>query len=259
MTAGRLAGHRALITRPRERAQELCFLLEDEGAEVIALPLLELQPPEDPRPLRAAAERVGRFQWIALCSPSAVAALVEAVREAGTFPELRRAHLAAVGPATARAVRAHGLDVDRQVEQGGGAALFEALRPDLRPGDQVLLPAAAEGRPELEAALRDAGAEVTRVCAYRSVKQGLPAEAMELLRRAPPTLALFGSPRTAEALLEALGEQEARALLAGAKLVAIGPTTRAAIESLGFTVAGTAVRPTAEALVDAAAEAAQAP
>ncbi|HZA52583.1 MAG TPA: uroporphyrinogen-III synthase, partial [Myxococcaceae bacterium] len=59
MSAGaRLQGVRVLVTRPRDRAGELCFLLEDEGAEVVSIPLLELLPPEDPRPLRAAAERI---------------------------------------------------------------------------------------------------------------------------------------------------------------------------------------------------------
>jgi len=52
----RLAGVRVLVPRPRERAEQICFLLEDEGAEVLAIPLLELEPPGDPRPLRAAAE-----------------------------------------------------------------------------------------------------------------------------------------------------------------------------------------------------------
>ena len=54
--ASRLRGVRVLVPRPRERAQALCFLLEEEGAEVVALPLLELEPPTDPRPLQAAAE-----------------------------------------------------------------------------------------------------------------------------------------------------------------------------------------------------------
>ena len=58
----RLEGIRVLVTRPRERSEELCFLLEDEGAQVLHVPLLELRPPEDPRPLVAAAEEGRREQ-----------------------------------------------------------------------------------------------------------------------------------------------------------------------------------------------------
>jgi hypothetical protein len=62
---------RVLVPRPRERAEPLCFLLEDEGAEVLAFPLLELEPPSDPRPLQAAAELLRRFGWVAFASERA--------------------------------------------------------------------------------------------------------------------------------------------------------------------------------------------
>jgi len=255
MTAGRLQDVHALVTRPRARAEELCFLLEDEGAKVTALPLLELVPPEDPRPLQAAAERLSRFDWVAFSSPSGVAALVDAARQAGTFDQLRRARLAAVGPRTARALQSHGLSAEHQADAGGGAALAEAMRPSLHPGDRVLLPAAADGRPELGEALETLGAEATRVCAYRALQAELDAALVAGLERDPPALAFFGSPRTAEALWDALGPDRARALLARAASIAVGPTTRAALDELGVPRAATAHRPTPEAMVDAAVSA----
>lgn len=255
MSAGRLQDVHALVARPRERAEELCFLLEDEGARVTALPLLELVAPEDPRPLQAAAERLSRFDWVAFASPSGVAALVDAARRAGTFDQLRRARLAAVGPRTARALKAHGLSVEHQAEVGGGAALAQVMRPSLHAGDRVLLPAAADGRPELREALEALGAEPTQVCAYRALKAELDPEVVAALERDLPAVAFFGSPRTAEALWDALGPDRARALLARAASIAIGPTTRAALEELGAPRAATAERPTPESMVDAAAAA----
>ena len=99
------------MTRPRERAEELCFLLEDEGAQVLHVPLLELLPPEDPRPLKAAAESIQRYKWVVFASVSAVEALLEALREAGTTRMLSQSRLAVVGPRTARAVERHGWTV----------------------------------------------------------------------------------------------------------------------------------------------------
>ena len=246
----RLKGVRVLVTRPRERSAELCFLLEDEGADVLSLPLLELVPPEDPRPLRAAAERVGRWQWIVFASPSGVQSLVEAVREAGASDVLYRARIAAVGPKTAQTVRSYGLPVTAQPAEGTGAALFEAMKPELLEGDEVLLPAAEEGRRELQEALEAAGHRVTRVVAYRSERADIAPEQVEGLVRAPPEVVLFGSPRTAEAFLEAMGER-ARALLATARVVAIGPTTAHALEHMEIPVADVADTPTSEALVEA--------
>ena len=80
MSGLRLSGLRVVVTRPRQRSEELCFLLEEEGAEVVALPMLELEPPTDARGLRAAADTLGRFSWVAFASPAGVESLVEAAR-----------------------------------------------------------------------------------------------------------------------------------------------------------------------------------
>ncbi|PTL77419.1 uroporphyrinogen-III synthase [Vitiosangium sp. GDMCC 1.1324] len=247
----RLEGIRVLVTRPRERSEELCFLLEDEGAEVLHVPLLELLPPENPRPLMAAAESIQRYKWVVFASPSAVESLMEALREAGTTELLARVRIAAVGPRTARTVEGYGLNVFVESPEGTGAGLYEAMRPALDPEDEVLLPAAEEGRRELEDALREHGLRVTRVTAYRSASVPLPPEAQAQLQASPPHVALFASPRTVEAFLEAAG----RELLGAARLVAIGPTTAAALTRLGLPVAAVADRPTPEALVEATIQA----
>jgi uroporphyrinogen-III synthase len=247
----RLRGIRVLVTRPRERAGELCFLLEDEGAEVVALPLLELLPPEDPRPLRAAGEHVRRYAWIAFASPSAVQAVADAVREAGTWEDFRRIKVATVGPRTAEVAREYGLSVEIEADVATGAGLAEALERAVRPGEELLLPVAEDGRREIFDALSSAGVRVTRVVAYRSVRAEVDAAAMAALFASPPDVALFGSPRTIEAFLELTGER-GRAVLASARRVAIGPTTASALERLGLPPATVADRPTVEGLLEAA-------
>lgn len=250
MEPGRLVGKRVLVTRPRGRALELCFLLEDEGAEVLTVPVLELLPPQDPRPLRAAAEHVQRYAWIAFASPLAVDALVDAVRQAGTSGALGRVRIAAVGPRTAKQAQNAGLTPVVTVESGGGEALAEAMRPLLHAGDEVLLPAAEHGRDELHQALADAGAQVTRVVAYRSERTPIDPPTLASLREAPPDAVIFGSPRTAEAFLEALGEG-GRALTGRMRRVAIGSTTAHALEHLGLAADAVATAPTPEGLLDA--------
>ncbi|SET51136.1 uroporphyrinogen-III synthase [Stigmatella erecta] len=236
-----------LVTRPKERVEELCFLLEDEGAEVMSLPVLELRPPEDARPLAAAAESIQRYRWVVFASPSAVEALMEALREAGTLDRLNHVRIAVVGPRTARTAEGYGLTVAAEPAEATGLGLFEAIREALHPDDEVLLPAGEEGRRELELALREHGVRVTRVTAYRSTPAELPPEAHAALGQTPPDVVLFASPRTAELFLEAMGA----AGLGQAKVVAIGPTTAGALARLGVEVAAVAERPTSEGLVDA--------
>ncbi|MGO8970284.1 MAG: uroporphyrinogen-III synthase [Myxococcaceae bacterium] len=271
MSGPRLQGLRILVTRPRNRSEELCFLLEEEGAEVVALPMLELEPPSDGRALRAAAETLGRFSWVAFASVAGVEALAEAARVAGTTAALRRLKVAVVGAATARAALTAGLQVHLVCEGGTGTALGKELAQTLLPSDEVLLPTAEEGRPELEAAFAETttaqlateappsakrGTPVrapglTRVPAYRSTRLEVAEEVWADLRARPPVAVLFASPRTAEAFLEAGG----RAVLAQARVVAIGPTTAAALASSGFKADGVAERPSSAELVEAAVRA----
>jgi uroporphyrinogen-III synthase len=270
VTGSRLHGLRVVVTRPRARSEELCFLLEEEGAEVVALPMLELEPPTDGRGLRAAAETLGRFSWVAFASASGVEALAEAARTAGTGAVLRRLSVAVVGPGTARAARAAGLEVALESKGGTGAALGRELAPRLRVQDEVLLPAAEDGRPELEAALAEAtlglakvpqsglevalvpaGPSFTRVAAYRSAPLPVEETVWADLRSRPPAAVFFASPRTAEAFLEAGG----RPVLALARAVAIGPTTATALAALGFPAAGVAESPGPAAFVEAAVRA----
>ena len=248
----RLAGVRVLVPRPRERAEQICFLLEDEGAEVLAVPLLELEPPSDPRPLRAAAELLRRFDWVAFASERAVTALVEASRTAGTLEVLRTRKLAAVGPGTAAALTAHGLEATLVASVSTGEGLAEAMLPRLQPGEGVLLPAAEEGRRALETGLVAAGVAVERVAAYRARPAGAAPEGWAEVVAHPPRCVLFGSPRTVQAFLSLPG---AEALVPRVRAVAVGPTTAAALRSRGWEPAAIASAPTPPEWVEAAVRA----
>ena len=248
----RLAGVRVLVPRPRERAEQICFLLEDEGAEVLAVPLLELEPPTDPRPLQAAAELLRRFAWVAFASERGVTALVEASRTAGTLQVLRTRKLAAVGPGTASALTAHGLEPTLVASVSTGEGLAEALVPRLQPGEVVLLPAAEQGRRGLEEGLAAAGVVVERVAAYRSRPAGSAPEGWAEVVAHPPRCVLFGSPRTVEAFLALPG---AKALVPRVQAVAVGPTTAAALRAQGWEPAAIASAPTPPEWVEAAVRA----
>jgi len=245
---GRLGGERVWVTRPRERAEALCFLLEDEGAEVVALPLLELQPPADERPLLAAAAHVQRYRWVLFTSPSGVEAFVEAARHEGALERLKRVKLGAVGPRTADTVRSFGLVVTAEAELATGPGLFAAMQEDLQAGDEVLLPVAETARPELHALLVEKGVEVTRVVAYRASQVEPDDVVLAQLEAAPPTAIVLASPRTVEALVATAA---GRALAAKARRIAIGPTTAKALEDAGLAPTAIAGQPTSEGLIEA--------
>lgn len=66
-----LAGRRVVVTRPAEQAGELARKIEARGGVAVRFPVLAIFDAGDPRPLRAAAERIGDFDYAVFVSPNA--------------------------------------------------------------------------------------------------------------------------------------------------------------------------------------------
>ena len=79
--------------------------------------------------------------------------------------------VAAIGPGTARALRAHGIEADVVPERAVAEGLVEALA-DV-PVQRALIARAAEGRDVLPDALRERGASVDVVALYETVPEPL--------------------------------------------------------------------------------------
>jgi uroporphyrinogen-III synthase len=249
------AGGRAVVvTRAAGGGDDLPARLRAAGLEVRELPAIELGPPADPGPLDAALRDLPRFDWVAFASAAAVDRVLARLDALG-LPRaaLSERSLAAVGPATAERLRAGLRAADLVPEEAAGAALARALAGTPAPlaGRRVLLPRAAEGRPELHDGLVAAGAAVTAVEAYRTV----PASPERLaplarwLRAGEVAAVAFSSPSAVRAVAAALE----RAQLAAVLLAAIGPTTAAALEEAGLPVGLVAGRHTGADLAQAIA------
>jgi uroporphyrinogen-III synthase len=237
-----LAGRRFLVTRRPEQAGGLVALLRDAGAEVIEAPAIAIAPPEDAGPLEQALSRLADYDWVVFTSANAV----EALAGRATSPERRWPRIASVGPATTRAIerclsRPPELVPEHDYRAEGLAA---ALLARGVAGLRILLPLSDRARDTLETALRDAGARVDRVVAYRTLPPPGAAEAVERAFALGFDLALFASPSSIENF----------AALAGARAVGlpagvIGPVTREAALGAGLDVRVVAEPSTAQGLV----------
>lgn len=242
-----LAGLRVVVTRAAHQAAELCRLLEERGAQVVTLPLLEVVPPADPAPLEEAVGSLSRYRWVAITSPNTVEAL--AARLEGSWPE--GTHLAAVGPATAAALRRHGLEPEIVAELQRAEGLVDALARHLSPGEELLVPQAAEGRPTLIEGLRERGFRPHRVDAYR---KRLPADAAARLQQifqvSPLGWVTFTSPSIVRHFVELLG-RDWDARRAQLRAASIGAVTSKELRRHGVDPAAEAAEPSDEALVEA--------
>ncbi|WP_449281163.1 uroporphyrinogen-III synthase [Leucobacter sp.] len=164
---GDLVGRRILVPRGGAQGERLAAGIRARGGVPVIAPLTVTAPPEDPAALVAAAERWNRgdYDWLVVTSAAGAAAIAEAGARPG------RAPVAAVGPATAEALRARGFTAalvpERDFSAGGlSAALLAVLADEHR---RLLLPLSALASTELESALTAAGHDPERVAAYRTL------------------------------------------------------------------------------------------
>jgi uroporphyrinogen III methyltransferase/synthase len=218
--------------------ERFAVLLEGYGAEVVALPTIRLEPPEDWRPLDAAIAELGRFGWVVFTSANGVAAFRERLRAAGRDAgALGGAAVAAIGPETAKALQRAGVRADVVPPEYRAEGLVEALRPRLGRGAEVLLVRAAEAREVLARELRALGARVTVAPAYRTVPvEGGADRVLGFLEARGLHVATFTSPSTVRGFMSLLPPGAIRRLLGSVVLAAIGPVTAATIAEYGLEV-----------------------
>jgi uroporphyrinogen-III synthase len=157
-----LHGTGVLVTRPRQQAAALCRLLEAQGATVERFAAIEIEPVEERREWAARLGDLHRFGLIIFTSANAVRF------GAALLGQCRDLTLAAIGPATARALNQAGYRVS--VQSNEGADSESLLRhPQLNgvAGERVLLVKGRQGRELLEQELTRRGAEVVLAEVYR--------------------------------------------------------------------------------------------
>ena len=171
-----LAGKRILITRARHQAGRLAEALEEQGAEVLRLPTIEIVPPETYAHLDAVLEVISGFDWLIVTSANGAAALADRMRFLRIRSEqLKHLQIAAIGPATAVALGHLGLMVSAMPDEYVAEAIVAMLK-DKVAGRRVLLARAAVARDVIPEQLRKCGADIHVVEAYRTV---IPADSIE--------------------------------------------------------------------------------
>lgn len=246
---GPLAGRRMVITRRREQAGGLRAALRKKGAAVIELPTIALAPPQSWRPLDAALRRLSEFDWVIFTSVNGVENFFARLKKQGKNARaLKGARIAAIGPATAAALRPRGLRAEVVPEEYRAEGLLWALRREHWQGKRVLLARAAQAREVLPRALRRRGARVTVVAAYRTVLPRLSRRrAQRIFAARKPDAITFTSSSTVRNFFTLLGRRAARRALSGVVVASIGPITshtarqlglRVAVEAKAYTIAG---------------------
>jgi uroporphyrinogen-III synthase len=242
-----VAGWRVLVPRPAERSADLVQALTAAGARPEVVELIGIAEPADTAALDLAVLGLSRGEdaWVAFTSVNAVDAVVGRARALAVDPVIAAdTRVAAVGPATARALRAAGLPVDLQPAARGSAAALAAVFPQAAGDQSVLLPRSDLAPDTLPAALAGKGFQVRPVIAYRTVVRPPEPEIARRLAAGDFHAVLFTSPSTVQAL-------QGVTIAPGTAFGAIGAPTRAAATAAGREIAFTAAEPGSRAYVQA--------
>ncbi|MBI2369218.1 MAG: uroporphyrinogen-III synthase [Deltaproteobacteria bacterium] len=222
-----LQGRKVLVTRGWEEAGRLAELLADQGAIPVVFPTIALKPPASWAALDRALEALGGYDWLIFTSANGVRFFLDRLSATGRDPEvLKGLRLAAIGPATARALEERGLRAAFVPEEFRAEAVVEGLGRVGLAGRRVLLPRAREARDVLPQGLEALGAVVDVVEAYETVRpDGEVGPVRALLEAGEIAVVTFTSSSTVRNLVAMLGAEAAPTLVNRATVACIGPIT----------------------------------
>ena len=229
-----LLGRSVVVTRAREQASGLADRLTALGAEVLQFPTIEIRPLTDQSTVDEAVARLGSFDWVVFTSANGVSCfwnrLGEAGKDARAFGGVR---VAAIGPATAEALRARGIIPDFVPEAYIAESVAQGLVEQGMTGRKVLLARAAVARDVLPDALRRAGADVFVLPVYETVPAHARLdEVMARLKERTLDYVTFGSSSTVDNFFASISEELVRE--SGVRLACIGPVTAKTLGEHGF-------------------------
>jgi uroporphyrinogen III methyltransferase / synthase len=227
-----LHGRTVAVTRARAQASALAARLRALGAQVVEAPAIRIEPLDTPLPPLAG------YDLVCVTSPNGADLLLDRLRDAR---DLAGITVAAIGPGTARALRARGVEADVVPDRAVAEGLVEALATI--PVERALIARAAEGRDVLPDALRERGVHVDVLALYETVAEPLDDATRDAAGRADHLL--FTSASSVRFFAAAGGS------LTGPRLVSIGPATSDELRAHGAAPDLEADPHTPDGLIDA--------
>ncbi|MFQ3584455.1 MAG: uroporphyrinogen-III C-methyltransferase [Cyanobacteriota bacterium] len=193
-----LAGKTVLVTRSEGQSEAFRQLLQAQGARVLEMPTLVIQPPDSWDPLDRAIAGLAQFDWLLLTSANAVSHFFARLHQHKQDSRaLRGLKVAVVGSKTAAALAQYGIHPDLVPPEFVADALLEVW-PQPVAEQRILFPRVQSGgREVLVQGLRQQGAEVEEVAAYESTcPPAADAQVVAALKTGQVDILSFASSKT---------------------------------------------------------------
>jgi len=230
-----LFGKKVLVTRARVQSDSFVELLQEEGAEVVVFPTIEIVPSKTFRELDNAVKEIGTYDWLIFTSVNGVRYFFERLRKKKQdLRSLKEIKIAAIGGKTALAVNKQGLHVDLKPHEYRAEGLIDKFKTiDLR-GSRILLPRAKVARSILPTALKKMGAVVNVVTAYETKKPNSKdiKRVEKILKNGPIDIIAFTSSSTVINFFSIFGMSKTK--FSRSKIACIGPITADTVRQIGI-------------------------
>jgi uroporphyrinogen-III synthase len=241
-----LAGFRIVVGRARHQASALSSGLREFGAEVIEIPFIEIRKPRSYQPLDTALKNLHDYDWLILTSVNGADAFWDRLHKLRLSKKhLKHLKVAAIGPATKKAIEKRGIKVNVVPEEYVAESVVERLRDQVA-GKRVLLARARVARDVIPRELRKLGAKVDVVEAYETVVPQSSRTRLRTILKSPkrPHMITFTSSSTVRNFVSLLGKNVRRGRprprkaspLDGVRLASIGLITSSTLRELGLPV-----------------------
>ena len=234
-TGKAFSGKRIVVTRARAQAESLARRIEEEGGEVIEFPTIEIQLPDDFAAFDGALAKIETYDWLIFTSVNSVEPFLSRLKRQGkSIAALQVMRIGAIGPETAKRLEESGLRTALVPSRYQAEGILDAVAPESVRGKRVLIPRAAEAREILPQTLRERGATVDVVVAYRTVLPAVdPAPLAQRFQRSEIAAVTFTSSSTVRNFVRLFGDATLNSIVGACAVACIGPITARTVEELG--------------------------
>lgn len=232
-----LSGKSVVLTGPLSSEKEgLPGMLRLYGAEILFCPSIEIVPPEDARPLEEAIRNLNLYDWILFTSRNTVDFFFECLRGLG-FDARKIGHcrIASVGVTTSKHLMKQGIrpDLVPAVESTGACLARELIAGETVRDRRFLFPCSEIAGVDMSDLLTQAGAQVDRLTAYRTITRRSDWPCRRRLIESGCDGLSFASPSAVDGFWEILGADHASRICRAGQVFSIGPTTTRSLAEHG--------------------------
>ena len=230
-----LAGCRILLTRPKELIKKTAAMFRDQGAEVLEMPSISIEPVRDQRKLSMALEKINSYDWIVFTSVNGVRIFFEEMKhQKKDIRSLGSCRIASIGAGTKNALEERGLFCDLVPEHYDGVSLAGTLADRLTGTEHILIPRAASGNQEMIRILhKKPGIQTDDIGIYDTQYENwqlVPVK--EMIESGEIDWTVFTSASTVRGFAAAVADT----CIKGMKAACIGEQTARAAEEVGMKV-----------------------